>query len=103
MHVTQERGRTRKLHLHLTKRLDIKKEILEIGCGGGQNAIVLAKWGARSLGLDISEEQIEYATRLTRKHKVKVQFYVGNMESMDLFSNESFCNRIFREPWASVP
>jgi len=34
------------------------KDALEIGCGGGQNAIVLSKWGARSMGLDISEEQI---------------------------------------------
>ncbi len=23
------------------------KDVLEIGCGGGQNAIVLKKWGAR--------------------------------------------------------
>ncbi|PIX31476.1 class I SAM-dependent methyltransferase, partial [Candidatus Bathyarchaeota archaeon CG_4_8_14_3_um_filter_42_8] len=68
----------------------VGKEILEIGCGGGQNTIVLAKWGARSVGLDISEEQIKYATRLARKHKVKVQFYVGNMEDMDMFNDESF-------------
>jgi len=66
------------------------KDTLEIGCGGGQNAIVLAKWGARSVGLDISEEQIKYATRLARKHKVKVQFHVGNMEGMDMFNEESF-------------
>ena len=66
------------------------KDILEIGCGGGQNAIVLAKWGARSAGLDISEEQIKYATVLARKQKVKVQFYVGNMEGMNMFNEESF-------------
>jgi len=66
------------------------KDILEIGCGGGQNTIVLAKWGARPVGLDISEEQIKYATRLARKHKVKVQFHVGNMEGMGMFNDESF-------------
>lgn len=66
------------------------KDILEVGCGGGQNAIVLAKWGARSVGLDISEEQIKYARRLARKHKVSVRFYVGNMENMDKFSDGSF-------------
>ncbi|MDH5447956.1 MAG: methyltransferase domain-containing protein [Candidatus Bathyarchaeota archaeon] len=66
------------------------KDILEVGCGGGQNAIVLAKWGARSVGLDISEEQIKYARRLARKHTVRVQFYVGNMEGMDMLNDESF-------------
>jgi SAM-dependent methyltransferase len=66
------------------------KDVLEVGCGGGQNAIVLAKWGGRSVGLDISEEQIKYARRLARKQKMQVQFHVGNIESMDLFNNESF-------------
>ena len=66
------------------------KDILEIGCGGGQNAIVLAKWGARSAGLDISEEQIKYARKLAKKERVKVQFYVGNIEDLSLFKNESF-------------
>lgn len=67
-----------------------RKDSLEIGCGGGQNAIVLAKWGARSVGLDMSEEQIKYARRLAREHKVRVEFYVGNMEGMDMFNDESF-------------
>jgi len=66
------------------------KDTLEIGCGGGQNAIVLAKWGARSVGLDISEEQIKYATRLARKQKVKVRFHVGNMADMPVFNDERF-------------
>lgn len=66
------------------------KDILEIGCGGGQNTIVLAKWGARSVGLDISEEQIKYAKKLAKKSKVDVSFYVGDMEDLSMFNNESF-------------
>jgi SAM-dependent methyltransferase len=70
---------------------DVKgKDVLEIGCGGGQNAIVLARWGARSVGLDISEEQIKYAVKLAKKERVKVPFYVGNMEDLSVFQNESF-------------
>lgn len=70
---------------------DVKgKNVLEIGCGGGQNAIVLAKWGSRPIGLDISEEQIKYARRLAKKSKVKVQFYVGNMEDLSKFPDEDF-------------
>ena len=70
---------------------DVKaKEILEIGCGGGQNTIVLAKWGAKSVGLDISEEQIRFARKLAMKNSVDVSFYVGNMEDLSMFNDESF-------------
>jgi len=65
------------------------KDVLEIGCGGGQNSIVLAKWGARSVGLDISEEQIKYAKNLARKHKVEVSFLVNTMEYISTL-DESF-------------
>jgi ubiquinone/menaquinone biosynthesis C-methylase UbiE len=66
------------------------KDVLEIGCGGGQNAIVLAKWGARSVGLDISENQIRYAKKLAKKERAKVQFHVGDMEDLSIFDAESF-------------
>lgn len=77
--------------LELKLLVDVKgKDILEIGCGGGQNTIVLAKWGARSVGLDISEEQIKFARKLARKNNVDASFYVGNMEDLSMFNNESF-------------
>jgi ubiquinone/menaquinone biosynthesis C-methylase UbiE len=70
---------------------DVKgKNVLEIGCGGGQNTIVLAKWGARSVGLDISEEQIKYARKLASREGVKTQFYVDSMEDLSVFHAQSF-------------
>ena len=66
------------------------KDVLEVGCGGGQNAIVLAKWGARSAGLDVSEEQIKYARKLAEKEGVKVPFHLGSMEDLGVFKAESF-------------
>jgi ubiquinone/menaquinone biosynthesis C-methylase UbiE len=66
------------------------KDILEVGCGGGQNAIVLEKWGARSSGMDISEKQIEHARKLAKKEGVQVHFYIGSMENLDVFRNGSF-------------
>jgi SAM-dependent methyltransferase len=70
---------------------DVKaKDVLEIGCGGGQNTIVLAKWGARSVGLDISEEQIKYARKLASSEGVKTEFYVDNMEDLSVFRDRSF-------------
>jgi len=66
------------------------KDILELGCGGGQNAIVLAKWGARSVGFDISEEQIKYARKLAKREGVKVPFFVGDMQNLGIFETERF-------------
>jgi ubiquinone/menaquinone biosynthesis C-methylase UbiE len=66
------------------------KDVLEIGCGGGQNAIVLSKWGARSVGIDISEKQIKFARKLAKQEDVKVQFHVCNMEDLSIFDSESF-------------
>jgi len=66
------------------------KHILEIGCGGGQNSIVLAKWGAKPVGLDISEEQIKHAQKLAKKERVDVAFYVDDMEDLRTFKGESF-------------
>lgn len=70
---------------------DVKsKDILEIGCGGGQNAIVLSKWGAKSVGLDISEEQIKHARKLAEKEGLKIPFHIGNMEDLSVFQDERF-------------
>ncbi len=58
-------------------------DVLEIGCGGGQNAIVLAKWGAKSVtGLDFSERQLAHARNLAATHSVNVKFVLGRMENL---------------------
>ena len=66
------------------------KDILEIGCGGGQNAIVLSKWGARSIGLDISEKQIAHARKLAKREGTRVPFHVGDMQDLHIFKDENF-------------
>lgn len=66
-------------------------DVLELGCGGGQNAIVCAKWGAKSVkGIDQSENQIEYAIKLAQSQNVKVEFIQGNMEDLSVFKDNSF-------------
>jgi ubiquinone/menaquinone biosynthesis C-methylase UbiE len=66
------------------------KDILEIGCGGGQNTIVLSKWGARSVGLGISEKQIEHAKKLAKKEGIRVPFHLGDMQDLHIFKDDSF-------------
>jgi SAM-dependent methyltransferase len=42
------------------------KVILELGCGGGQWSMFLAEAGARPVGFDLSEQQLDAARRLMR-------------------------------------
>jgi len=69
---------------------DVKgKRILEIGCGGAQNSIALSKWGAKTVGADLSRKQILYGKSLIQNERVKVDLLVCNMERLP-FKDESF-------------
>lgn len=46
------------------------KEVLELGCGGANCGIALAKQGARMTCLDISEEQLRFARNNAAKENV---------------------------------
>ncbi len=66
-------------------------DVLELGCGGGQNSIVLAKWGAKSVtALDQSKKQLEYAKKLAKSQGVKIRFLKGNMEDLFMLDDASF-------------
>jgi SAM-dependent methyltransferase len=66
-------------------------DVLEVGCGGGQNSIVLAKKGARSVtGIDRSGKQLEHARNLAQREKVDVRFIKSDMEDMTVLENASF-------------
>jgi len=70
---------------------DVKgKRVLEIGCGGGQNSIVLAKKGAMVSGIDFSRNQIAYAKWLAKEERVKVDFHVGDMQNLTRFPDSTF-------------
>lgn len=66
------------------------KEILEIGCGGGQCSIAFVKKGAICTGLDISREQLKYASKLARKNKARVNFIYGNFQNLSRFKSNNF-------------
>ncbi len=42
------------------------KRILEIGCGGGQCSIAFARQGAIAVGIDLSDEQLAFASQLAQ-------------------------------------
>lgn len=58
------------------------KRVIDLGCGGGQNAIVFARQGAISIGVDISLQQLAFAKRLLEQQDVKVEFRHGNLSEL---------------------
>jgi len=66
------------------------KRILEVGCGGGQNSIALARWGATCVGLDPSSAQLAHAQRLAAEEGVEVQFTTGIAEDLSVFADADF-------------
>jgi ubiquinone/menaquinone biosynthesis C-methylase UbiE len=64
---------------------------LDIGCGRGDNAIMLAINGCDVTGIDIVVDAITDAKAKAIKHNVKVNFVVGNVLQMDrLFTEAEF-------------
>jgi ubiquinone/menaquinone biosynthesis C-methylase UbiE len=66
------------------------RRILEVGCGGGQNSIALARRGATCIGIDPSTAQLAHAQRLAQEHGVNVQFVGGVAEDLSAFTEGSF-------------
>lgn len=58
------------------------KNVVELGCGGGQCSIAFAKKGAHVIGVDLSSKQISYARRLASKENVKVKFIQADIEDL---------------------
>jgi 2-polyprenyl-3-methyl-5-hydroxy-6-metoxy-1,4-benzoquinol methylase len=60
------------------------KRVLDVGCGNGENAVMLAKLGASVTGLDISLESIRAAEERCRINMVVAQFVCSPLESAEL-------------------
>jgi len=59
------------------------KRILDLGCGGGQAAIAMARAGAVAIGVDISLEQLAYARRiLEQEENVRVELKHGDLTEL---------------------
>jgi SAM-dependent methyltransferase len=89
---------------------DVKdRDILELGCGAAQWSIALAKQGARPVGLDLSEQQLEHARRLMLEAGVEFPLVHASAELVplpDASFDIVFCDygaMTFADPYATVP
>ena len=81
-------GSPNEKHLKLLGNLRGKK-VLEIGCGGAQCGITMAKKGAKVIGMDISREQLKFATKLAKKNKVKINFIQRDIRTLTPIKSNS--------------
>jgi SAM-dependent methyltransferase len=85
------------------------KDVLELGCGAAHWSILLAKLGARPVGLDNSERQLEHARELMADAGVDFRLVHSSAEEVPL-PDESFdvvfCDHgafTFADPYRTVP
>ncbi len=78
------------------------KDILEMGCGGGEISIALAKKGANCIGVDISEEQLKIARDRAEKESVEVKFKKDDIENLEMIDSRSkdLVISVFAFDWA---
>jgi SAM-dependent methyltransferase len=60
------------------------KDVLELGCGGAQWSIALARRGARVVGVDNSARQLEHAEQLVARAGVDVTLVHATAEDVPL-------------------
>jgi ubiquinone/menaquinone biosynthesis C-methylase UbiE len=69
---------------------DVKgRRVLDLGCGGGQDAIALAKQGATVIGVDASAELLAIARRLAEQEGVKVELRHGDLADLAFVQSDS--------------
>jgi ubiquinone/menaquinone biosynthesis C-methylase UbiE len=87
----------------------VGKDILELGCGAAQWSIALAKVGARPVGIDLSERQLEHARRLLAEVGVEFPLIHASAEKVplpDASFDIVFCDHgamTFADPYRTVP
>lgn len=85
------------------------RDILELGCGAAQWSIALARAGARPVGLDVSERQLEHARRLMEEAAVDFPLVHASAEAVPLPDRSFdivFCDygaMTFSDPYVTVP
>ncbi|MBM3934542.1 MAG: class I SAM-dependent methyltransferase [SAR202 cluster bacterium] len=79
-------------------------DALELACGAAQNAVVLAKWGARSVvAMDISPGQVSFARDLCKRERVSVHLLRGDMEKLSMFRDSQFDIVLSANGWEYLP
>lgn len=66
------------------------KNVLELGCGGANCGIALAKKGAWMTCTDISSEQLRFAKKNAERENVSIRFFESPIENMTFLKDKEF-------------
>jgi SAM-dependent methyltransferase len=66
------------------------KRILDLGCGEGYNARILARRGAKVVGIDASKEMIELARATEEEEPLGIEYHVADAARLPMLEDESF-------------
>jgi ubiquinone/menaquinone biosynthesis C-methylase UbiE len=66
------------------------KNFVELGSGGSQNAIVLAKLGAKVTAVDFSPSQLSHAVSESVKQKTAIDFLQADIQNLTYFRDNAF-------------
>lgn len=80
------------------------KTCLELGCGAGQNSIVLAKAGAECISIDVSEHMLEYGRLLANQEGVSSDFRKADQDALPKFGTSfDLIHSAYGVPFSSDP
>lgn len=85
------------------------RDVIELGCGAAQWSIALARRGARPVGVDLSEAQLDHARRLQGEAGVSFPLLHASAEAVplpDAGFDIAFCDHgafTFADPYRTVP
>ncbi|MEQ1663761.1 MAG: class I SAM-dependent methyltransferase [Bdellovibrionales bacterium] len=72
-----------------TLKFETNSNALDLGCGGGRDAVYLAQNGFTVTGIDLSPEAISIAAHRAAETNLKISWLVANALALP-FSNQSF-------------
>ena len=64
------------------------RTILDLGCGTGGHALILAEKGYKVAGIDLSQEMLEIARKKAKERKLNIEFTPGDIRNIEL--NQKF-------------
>lgn len=66
------------------------RQLLDLSCGEGYNTRILAKKGARVIGVDFSKEMVRLARGRERKDRLGIRYCVSDAADLKEFESECF-------------
>lgn len=67
-----------------------RKRILDLGCGEGYNARIMAKKGAKVRGVDFSKKMIDLAVKEEKRNKLGIDYHASDACNLRMFKNKTF-------------